>query len=104
LAVGGVVRSQRRREIARLAAPAAFLLAATIAVLLVRAGLREGEAPSPDQPPPAVTIGPETVVVRAGDTLGSIALRSGTSVAVLEELNPGIDPVELAVGSRIRVK
>lgn len=93
-----------RTEIARIAAPAAFLLAATIAVLLVRAGLREEEPPSGDAPPVAVTSGEQSVVIRTGDTLESLARRHGTTVAALRELNPGLDPVGLAVGARIRVK
>ena len=100
-----MVTRSRRTEIARIAAPAAFLLAATIAVLLVRSGLREGDAPAvADNPPVAVTTSEQTVVVRAGDTLEAIAARYGTTVAALRELNPGLDPVGLAVGSRIRVE
>jgi LysM repeat protein len=38
------VRPQRRRELTRLAAPAAFLAAATVAVLLIKAGLSGSRA------------------------------------------------------------
>jgi hypothetical protein len=41
-----------RRAVARVAAPTVFLLAVTIAVLLVRAGLRDEEQPR--TPAPAV--------------------------------------------------
>lgn len=94
----------RHAGVARIAAPAAFLLAATIAVLLVRAGLREADNPAADVPPAAVTTTERTVVVAKGDTLEAIASRNGTTVAALRGLNPGLDPVDLAVGSRIRVQ
>jgi LysM repeat protein len=42
--------------------------------------------------------------VQSGDTFGSIAGRSGTSVAEIEGLNPGVSSNALQVGQRIRVK
>jgi LysM repeat protein len=41
--------------------------------------------------------------IESGDTLESIAADHGTSVEVLLELNPDVDPVALTVGQRIRV-
>lgn len=92
-----------RAAVARVAAPVAFLLAVTVVVLLVRAGLREGR-PSSDGPVVAVTTGEQVYVVRGGDTLEAIAARFGTTSGELERLNPGIDPVGLRVGLRLRVK
>jgi LysM repeat protein len=90
------------RAAARIAAPIAFLLLVTIAALLVRAGLSEG-GPAPG--PVAVTTGGVArVVVRRGDTLERIALRTGTTVALLRRLNPGVDPVQLRPGQRLRVR
>jgi LysM repeat protein len=94
-----------RARVARVAAPVAFLLAVTIAVLLVRSGLREDDAL-----PPGPTVvaargsGPSVVTVRAGDTLERIAAHTGTTVARLTRLNPGIDPDVLRVGQRVRVR
>jgi LysM repeat protein len=91
-----------RRTLARVAAPVAFLVAMTVAVLVVRSGLRE-DAPAS---PPAATVprtGAATVVVRAGDTLDGIARTTGTSVEAILRLNPGIDPEALRVGQRVRV-
>lgn len=83
----------------------AFLLAATVLVLLVRAGLKQRSAPAGDgSPVVAVTTGQQQATVRAGDTLGAIAHRYDTTVQELKRLNPGIDPVSLRVGQRIRVK
>ncbi len=92
-----------RAAVARVAAPVAFLLAITIAVLLVRAGLREGP-PSSNSPAVAVTTGEQIYVVRKGDTLEGIAARFGTTADELERLNAGVDPVGLRVGLRLRVK
>ena len=39
-----------------------------------------------------------------GATLGGIAAKTGTTVARLEQLNPGIDPQALHVGQTIRVQ
>lgn len=82
----------------------AFLLAVTIVVLLVRSGLSEGAATPGGARVVAVTSGEQVYVVARGDTLEAIATRLGTSSDELLRLNPGIDPVGLRVGSRLRVK
>lgn len=48
--------------------------------------------------------GAEYTTVQSGDTFGSIAARSGTSVTEIEGLNPGVSSNSLQVGQRIRVK
>jgi LysM repeat protein len=97
------VPSGSRSTSARIAAPVAFLLAVTIAVLLVRAGLREDEPPvTRGNGVAAVT--PAYYVVRRGDTLASIAERYDTTVPAIRQLNPDVDPVSLAVGRRLRVR
>jgi LysM repeat protein len=105
-----------RNRIARWAAPIAFLAAITIGALVVRAGLEQGKH---HVKPPATTTtakGKEhhshrhkaaqtkTYTVVSGDTLASIAVKTKTSVAKLEQLNPGIDPTALRVGEKIRVQ
>jgi LysM repeat protein len=110
-----------RLWLARLAAPAALLLAATVAVLLVRSALESGEssrsattptverqptttrAQPPPGPPPAAQ-NAQFYRVRAGDTLETIADQFGTTVEELLALNPDVDPVELSIGQRIRVQ
>jgi LysM repeat protein len=108
-------------RLARFAAPVAFLVAATIAILLVRSGLENGEStPSPGTTTAATTAQPTTrpgttatttnaagaefYVIQAGDTLAVIADEHDTTVEQLLVLNPEIDPVALTVGQRIRVK
>jgi phage tail protein X len=105
-----------RHYLTRYGAPAAFLAAATAAVLLIRAGLRD-EGPSlPAQgrtPAALVSRTPARApaarhrrfyVIRAGDTLEAIAGRLGTSVERLLVLNPGIAPTSLRIGQRIRTE
>lgn len=109
-----------RERVARYLAPAAFLAAVTVAVLLVRAGL-SGDGAAPPPPPPATTAAATTAetattaattttgegqfhVVERGDTLGAIAAAYGTTVERLLTLNPDVDPVALQTGQRIRVK
>jgi membrane-bound lytic murein transglycosylase D len=108
-----------RAEAKRYGAPVVFLAAVTIAVLLVRSGLN-GDATTtaslPSVPTVATTRASTTkhaptkrrsaryYTVQTGDTYGSIAAKFGTTVARLEELNPGISSNSLTVGQRIRVK
>jgi LysM repeat protein len=102
-----------------LAAPAAFLLAVTVAVLLVRAGLGDSgadtSAATSTRTPVTSTARTTTktttkprpkrfYVVESGDTYGTIATKFGTSVDVLITLNPEVDPNALRVGQRVRVR
>ena len=106
-----------RSRITRWAAPVAFLAAVTIAVLVVRAGLEHGKKHHVQTP--ATTVGSkgkkthghtrtrrhsQTYTIQSGDTLASIAAKTGTTIARLEQLNPGIDPTALHVGQTIRVQ
>jgi LysM repeat protein len=109
-----------RARAARFAAPVAFLVAATVAIMIVRSGLENGEAgpvtttarttttaPAATRPAttaPATTAGEQFYVIEAGDTLAVIAEDHGTTVEQLLVLNPELDPVALTVGQRIRVK
>jgi LysM repeat protein len=125
-----------RPSAARYLAPAAFLLAVTILVLLIHSALGgQGISPGqtttalglstrpsttrvPTQPTRTITstqtgatsvttgsvAGAEYTTVQSGDTFGAIASRTGTSVAEIEGLNPGVSSNALQVGQRIRVK
>lgn len=99
----------------RVVAPIAFLAAATLLVVLVQRALRD----EPDSD--TATTGETAVVttesaqtdgggverrfyrIRVGDTLESIAERFDTTVEELLQLNPGVDPLALTPGQRIRV-
>jgi LysM repeat protein len=121
----------RRRELQRYGAPALFLLAVTIAVLLIKAGLDNGSDQQAAVPPtttahtttaatPTTTItltdsststvatttapaNAQYYVIQSGDTLGSVAAKYNTTVDELMTLNPGVDPSALQPGQRIRV-
>ena len=102
------------------AAPIAFLVAATVALLLVRSALRQDSSqPVVTTRPPVTTTAtasqPTTTtkrkpgakaryyVVQAGDTFGTIAAKSGVSVAQIEQLNPNVASTSLHIGQKIRV-
>ncbi len=104
-----------RRRLTRLAAPVAFLAAITIGALVVRAGFEHGKHPAATRATTQTTktettpshhkrVHARTYAIQSGDTFESIATRTGTTVARLEQLNPGVDPTALRVGQKIRVK
>jgi LysM repeat protein len=110
----------------RYAAPAAFLLAATVAVLLIRSGLEAGGTSStqavqvPTTPIKRVattttektrtttakttTSSSRFWTVKAGDTFGVISSKSGVPVAELQRLNPKVSSTSLFIGERIRLR
>lgn len=104
-----------RSRLTRWAAPVAFLVAITIGALVVRAGFEQGRH---HQSPPTTTTTSkrkkthphhrhqpqQTYTVASGDTLESIATKTGTTVTKLKQLNPHVDPAALQVGEKIRVK
>jgi LysM repeat protein len=104
-----------RREAKRYGAPAAFLLSVTVAVLLVRSGLQSDAAPATTAVrTQTVSTLPATTAVpvkrrrfyhlRSGETLSDVAIKFDTTVEQLLTLNPGVQPTNLTVGQRIRVK
>jgi LysM repeat protein len=106
----------------RYLAPAAFLLAATIAVILIRSGVEAGSSqrsattvgsPAPRKHVVATTSVTTTTKARtatrywtvaAGDTFGVISAKSGVPVATIEQLNPHVHTTSLFIGERIRLK
>ena len=105
-----------RMWVYRIAAPAAFFLAATILVILIERGLSSDESATPTTTVPTTSVAGTTTTaatttskkkqiyrVKAGDTLESIAAKFDTTVDDLLSLNPGIDPLALSPGQKIRV-
>jgi LysM repeat protein len=111
----------------RYAAPVAFLLAATIAVLLVRSALHAGDASTttaavPTTPtktvaqtttttkrrPPRRTTTSRSAAsfytVAAGDTFEVISSKTGVPVSDLQRLNPNVSSTSLFIGQKIRIK
>jgi LysM repeat protein len=113
----------RRSRLGRYAAPAAFLLAATIAVLLIRSALDES-GPAPATTSTAVTThrtataktttattatttttaAADYHTIVSGDTFQQLAVDNHTTVDELVRLNPGVDPSALTVGQKIRIR
>jgi len=76
--------------------------------LLVRAELR-GSPRSPATPLMSISIttttpAPTFYVVKPGDSLSTIAARTGVAVGQLEALNPNVDPNVLHAGQRLRLR
>lgn len=112
-----------REDWRRYVAPAAFLLAATIAILLIRSGLQagtsspQGTAATPTQPRKTVS-SPTTTgatpttkkggrrfwTVQAGDTFGVISTKSGVPVATIEQLNPNVKSTSLFIGQKLKLR
>jgi LysM repeat protein len=106
-----------RGRVTHWAAPVAFLAAITIGALVVRAGLQHGGHHHGHTQTTTVTSKKKkthahghskprvhTYTVVSGDTLAGIAAKTGTTVARLMQLNPGIDPTALRIGQTIRVE
>ena len=106
----------RDGDLRRYAAPAAFLLAVTIAVVLVRAGLESGgpaaktartttrALPAAARSHIVTTKGKLYWRVRAGDTFGVISRATGVSVKRIQRLNPKVSSTSLFIGEKVRIK
>jgi LysM repeat protein len=110
----------KRPLVARYVAPAVFVLAVTVVVLLVRSSLRSDTPETSTTPaastrkssrpvPASAPARPPSVpkryyAIRSGDTLDSIASRFDTTVTVLLALNPGVEPTALRPGQEVRIK
>jgi LysM repeat protein len=89
------------------------LAGAVVAVVLVVQGATGGDdsakrSPAAKQakqkknkpkPPP-----PKVYVVRSGDNLTTIAQKTGVPVAVIERLNPTVDPLSLIEGEKLKLR
>ena len=112
-------RSRRKPKpgAAHYVAPAAFLVAVTVAVLLVHSGLQHHATSTTvsTSVQSTATTGTATTTrrtgkgkrfytVQTGDTYGTIAAKQGITVAQLEALNPGVSSTALQVGQKLRVR
>ena len=108
-----------RADWRRYAAPAAFLLAVTIAVILIRSGINSGKS-TPPAAAPATTISHGTTTttkkakkprptqrywtVQAGDTFNVISAKTGVPLATIARLNPNASSTSLFIGEKIRIR
>jgi LysM repeat protein len=104
----------RRDDWRRYVGPAAFLLAVTIAVVLVRSGMNAGSKSDVSRTTSShvsTTTGgrPRKPVrrfytVQAGDTFSVISRKTHVPVATIERLNPKATSTSLHIGEKVRVK
>jgi LysM repeat protein len=114
----------RGRKWSHYAAPAAFLLAVTVAVLLVRSALQTDATttsaviptlPQRTSTKPATTQRATTTkrtppstqrfyTVVAGDTFAVIASKTGVPVARIQQLNPNVESTALFIGQKLRIR
>jgi LysM repeat protein len=108
----------RSRGLARLVAVVAIVgFVIAFIIVLGNSGTGTGSSGSPTAPTntSTSTVGSTTkstsrfahrrsYTVKPGDTLGAIAIRTGVSVATLEDLNPGLDPQGLVAGQKLKLR
>ena len=97
----------------RYAGPVGSLLAVTASVLAIHYALQRPRHAAAPPTTPAVTLRKHVArtaaitrvyIVQRGDSFSTIAAKTHTSVARLEQLNPNASPTALRVGQRIKVK
>ena len=106
----------RRPRTARLLAPLALLLAVAAVLVVVQAsnesdGSKDDTASDTSTQPDSTTTTPErprpvrpTYTVKLNDTLSLISEKTGVSVERIETLNPELDPQNLIVGQKIKLR
>lgn len=105
------------RTVARIVAPAVFLVAVLILVVMlfqsgvIGGGSEAAVSPSPSPKASATKGGKQTpsadgtkvYVVKTGDTLSGIAVKFDTTTSALEELNPKLSSSTFVAGAKIKV-
>jgi nucleoid-associated protein YgaU len=97
-------------NVGRYVAPIALVAVIVATVLVIRAGLDTTPHAAPahraDRAVLNVHAPPRRrlYIVRAGDTLSTISVKTGVSVPTLEALNPSVDPNALQTGQRLRLR
>ena len=112
-------QGRRRRNAARIIAPVALLAVAGVTYGMVSRFTGESEGDNGDQGRTSEQTGTETTprqgegrpppqrrfyLVKLNDTLGLISEKTGVSVERLQELNPELDPQNLIVGQRVKLR
>ena len=106
--------ANRRRSAARLIAPLALVLSAVAVLIVIQASTGSGDDSSNEpaqttetqQEPTQTTkqrVRP-SYTVKLNDTLERISQKTGVSVARIETLNPDLDPQNLIVGQKIKLR
>jgi spore germination protein YaaH len=89
------------------AGPVALLLAATVTIGLLRGQLRAGPGHhSSSKQRPAAHVTPprhRVYVVRPGDTIEAISIRTSVPQAKILALNPKVSPTALFIGEKLQL-
>lgn len=116
--------TRRRRSPLRILAPVALVVFAVALAMIITSTNKSdsGSGTSASQAEKARDLGTSTsrqrsrrhasrdrlpkriYVVQDGDTLGSIAEKTGVSVEKLQALNPGLDQFSLQTGQKIKIR
>jgi nucleoid-associated protein YgaU len=105
-----MIRPAMARKFGRYLAPIALVAVIIATLLVVRAGLGRSHHSSPsrrrDHAVASADTAPRKVfyVIKAGDSLSTISVKTGVSVPALEALNPAVDPNALQTGQRLRLR
>lgn len=103
---------KRTSAVARIFAALALVAAVVVTVVAVSGALNSGSSENghhqtthkakkqPKHPKSKAA----TYEVKSGDTLISIAQKTGFTVVELEELNPQVDPQNLIVGEKLKLR
>jgi len=111
------MQGRRRRSAARLLAPLALVLAVVAVLAVVQASMDSSDSKddggstktttatgsTTDTTTPTRRIRP-TYTVKLNDTLGLISEKTGVSVEHIQTLNPELDPQNLIVGQKIKLR
>jgi hypothetical protein len=106
----GLVAAPGGRTWRALAAPAALLLAGTVAIGFLRGELRgSSHSATGTHKPRTHSHAParqrhHVYVVRAGDTIEGISSRTGVTQARILALNPKVSPTALFIGEKLRLR
>ncbi len=107
--------NQRSSAPARVAAAVALACGFLVVLVVVATSLSGGgdDDGGKDARAPAAQMGEQgggkgeaakSYVVQSGDTLTSIARKTGVPVASIEALNPGVDPQILVSGEKLKLR
>lgn len=104
---------KRNSIIARILAALALIAAVVAVVMIVSAGLEDDSSgpkktganhPAKHEKKKKPRTKAKTYEVQSGDTLSSIAHKTGITVAELQALNPEVDPQILTVGEVLKLR
>lgn len=104
---------KRNSIIARLLAALALIATVVAVVMVVSAGLKDDSPsskktganhPAKQEKKKKPRTKAKTYEVQSGDTLSSIAHKTGITVAELQALNPEVDPQILTVGEVLKLR